>query len=328
MGELILTGARPTGALHLGHYVGALRKFAGIQHEGESYFIISDLHFLTSRCAKSEIAKLKDNAIKMMIDSLAIGLSFNNTHFYLQSRIPEAPQIYVLIQNLITVERAYQNPALSAVSAQPADLGLPFGLLGYPILEAADIIGMQADKVVVGKDNVDHLNVTCELVDRLNTGFDTKLKTPVCVTDRYNDVVGLDGRWKMSKSLNNAVYLSDTQSDIDQKLSDCPWHAYCDRNHKNAVIEYIRIFDGDEKRVAEICRRFENGEIAEGEARDLAKDVLNRTLSPIREKIAAYEEDRSLIESKLEEGTLMAREIIRASLSHIKSSMGMPPELA
>lgn len=323
LNQIILSGGRPTGALHLGHYVGAIKKLAEIQTKGESYFVISDLHMLTTRCIKSEICKIRTNAIKMMVDCMGAGILLDKTLFYLQSNIPELPYLYVLIQNLISVTRASSTPSLQMMSTSISKEDIPLGLLAYPVLEAADIISMQADKVVVGRDNIDHVSITQEIIERINAGFSAGIKTPQCITDTNNFIVGLDGRCKMSNSLNNAIFLTDAESDIDDKITRALWYPATQKNYTNAVMQYLSIFDTDTESVNRLFEGYYSNESIEAEAKERAKEVINSILKPIRENIAVYSEDTVYVEKKLKEGTQRAREIICKTLKKLKNYMGL-----
>lgn len=325
MSQIILSGGRPTGALHLGHYIGAIKKLVEIQHTGKCYFVISNLHFLSTRCIKSEIKKLPQNINKLMIDCMGMGVSLDCTDFYLQSEIPEITYIHALIQNMISAKRANSTPSLQVMKSSIYDQDIPLGLLSYPVLEAADIISMQADQVVVGRDNIDHLAITNEIVERLNVGFDTTFKKPQCISNEKNFMIGIDGKYKMSKSLNNAILLDDSLSIIQQKISKAPWYPYDDKANTNAIMQYIDLFDPDRHEADCLLEKFRNREAIEKEAKELTVKIINDVISPIRERILGYSENPALLEKHLCEGTEHAREIISGTLTRLKSDMGFLP---
>jgi tryptophanyl-tRNA synthetase len=273
---------------------------------------------------KREIENIEKNAVRMVIDCLGAGVSFESTNFYLQSNIMEMPYLYMLIHNLITVGRAYSSPSLKIMLENAKLIDMPMGLLAYPVMEAGDIIAMQADKVVVGKDNIDHIAITEEIVKKINSGFQAALTIPECISDGRDFVVGLDGRHKMSKSLNNAIFISDSEAEIDYKINHAPWYSYEEegKGRVNAIMQYIHIFGQDGNTVKSFMERFIQNEEIEKAAKEYAKQTLNDLLHPIRERINVYAQDEPYIEKKIREGSQMAREITQENLKKIKEMVG------
>ncbi|MDH5605965.1 MAG: tryptophan--tRNA ligase, partial [Anaerolineae bacterium] len=227
----MLTGDRPTGKLHLGHYVGTLKNRVRLQHEYESFFIIADLHMLTTKNKPEEIADIDKNARDLVLDSIAAGIAPESSTFYLQSGIPEIHEMYTLFQSLVTVPRLERMPSLKDM-ARAANIEMPLGLLGYPVLQAADILCVGGEMVPVGKDNIAHVEVTREIARRFNFLYGEVLPIPEGLVGEVPTLVGTDGQAKMSKSLNNAIYLSDTAKEVEKKVAKM----YTDPNRISADV--------------------------------------------------------------------------------------------
>ena len=214
----ILTGDRPTGKLHLGHYVGSLRNRVRLQDEYECFFIIADLHTLTTKPEKENIEALADNVRSAALDYLACGIDPAKSVIYLQSAVPEVCELAVLFDNLITVPRLSRVPSLKEMAQGAGIEEMPFGLLGYPVLQAGDILMPRAHLVPVGKDNVAHVEVTREIARRFNFLYGETFPVPEALVSEVGSLVGTDGNAKMSKSLGNAIYLSDDAKTVAKKV--------------------------------------------------------------------------------------------------------------
>ena len=214
----ILTGDRPTGKLHLGHYVGSLRNRVRLQDEYECFFIIADLHTLTTKPEKENIEALADNVRSAALDYLACGIDPAKSVIYLQSAVPEVCELAVLFDNLITVPRLSRVPSLKEMAQGAGIEEMPFGLLGYPVLQAGDILMPRAHLVPVGKDNVAHVEVTREIARRFNFLYGETFPVPDVLVSEVGSLVGTDGNAKMSKSLGNAIYLSDDAKTVAKKV--------------------------------------------------------------------------------------------------------------
>jgi len=323
MTKIMLTGVRPTGSLHLGHYMGAFKKYIQLQTRYESFLIISDLHMLTTRCSKEDIATIGDNARNIIVDCIGMGIEPQNVTFYLQSNIPELTYIFVLLQNFIAVGRAKATPSLSEMSRHIGVDNIPLGLLAYPVLEAGDIFSLQADIVSVGRDNIDHITITREIIDRINKAYEADFTVPECITGRKNYVIGLDGTEKMSKSLNNTIFIRDDESEIDRKVSQISWTSPAYGFTANPIMEYLKIFEPDKNIVSNLTKGFLAGEAVEKEAREQLKETLNNLLSPMRKRIAEYDSNPELVDEILRVGTLKARERVSENLEKLKNCLGM-----
>src|SRR5687767_11401509 len=216
--QRMLTGDRPTGKLHVGHYVGSIKNRVELQHKYESFFIIADLHMLTTKNSREDIAEISANARQMVLDSLSAGIEPELATFYLQSAIPEVCEINTIFQNLVTVPRLERMPSLKEMARDAGKEEMPYGLLGYPVLQAADILCVRAHVVPVGKDNAAHVEVTREVARRFNHLYGEVFPVPELVKADTPTLVGTDGRAKMSKSLGNAIALSDEPAEVRRKV--------------------------------------------------------------------------------------------------------------
>ncbi|HRZ88231.1 MAG TPA: tryptophan--tRNA ligase, partial [Spirochaetia bacterium] len=214
----ILTGDRPTGKLHLGHYVGSLANRVRLQDEYDCFFIIADLHTLTTKPEKENIEGLADNVRSAVLDYLACGIDPARSVIYLQSAVPEVVELSLFFQNLVTVPRLSRIPSLKEMARGAGLDEMPFGLLGYPVLQAADILLPRAHLVPVGKDNVAHVELTREIARRFNNLYGEVFPVPDVMEGEFGSLVGLDGNAKMSKSLNNAIFLSDDEKTVHKRV--------------------------------------------------------------------------------------------------------------
>ena len=212
----ILTGDRPTGRLHLGHFVGTLRNRVKLQHTFESYFIVADLHMLTTRNSREEIALIDRRARELVLDAVSAGIEPDRVTFYLQSAVPEVHELAGLLQSLVTVNRLERIPALKEM-ARAADAEMSFALLGYPVLQTADILSVRAEAVPVGKDNEAFVEVTREIARRFNARYGDVFPVPEIVRAETPLLVGTDDQAKMSKSLGNTISLSDSPEEVRRR---------------------------------------------------------------------------------------------------------------
>ena len=223
----ILTGDRPTGKLHLGHYVGSHRNRLKFQDEYECFFLIADLHMLTTKPDKESILQISDNARAIVMDHLAIGIDPEKVTFYLQSAVHEIYELQLLLSSLVTVERLQQLPTIKDMAAAAGLEQIPYNLLGYPVLQSADILMPRAHLVPVGKDNESHVELSRQIARRFNNAYGEVFPLP----DAYvlgGTLVGTDGQAKMSKSLNNAIFLSDDAASCPQA---CHEHVHRPQPH-------------------------------------------------------------------------------------------------
>lgn len=325
----ILTGDRPTGKLHLGHYVGTLANRIRLQYEYESFFIIADLHMLTTRNAPEDIAQSAQNIRDLVLDSLAAGIDPAVATFYLQSAVPEVCELYTLFQNLVTVPRLERLPSLKEMARDANKEEMPFGLLGYPVLQAADILCVRAHLVPVGKDNIAHVEITREIARRFNNLYGEVFPIPEGLVGEVPTLVGTDGQAKMSKSLGNAIFLSDDAQTVQKKVFSMytdPARIRADipgRVEGNPVFIYHDIFNPNKEEVEDLKTRYRQGRVGDWEVKEKLARALNQFLEPIRERRAFYESQSGFIEEIIYKGTLRVREEAKATLQAAEKAMGL-----
>lgn len=325
----ILTGDRPTGKLHLGHYVGSLANRVRLQDEYDCFFIIADLHTLTTKPEKHHIEMLAENVRSAVLDYLACGIDPKKSVIYLQSAVPEVIELALYFQNLITVPRLSRVPSLKEMAQGAGIEEMPFGLLGYPVLQAADILLPRAHLVPVGKDNVAHVEVTREIARRFNYLYGDTFPIPDVLASEYGSLVGTDGNAKMSKSLNNAIFLSDDAKTVQKKVMSM----YTDPNRVSAdipgtvegnpVFQYHDAFNPDKAEIEDLKARYRAGKVGDVEVKEKLARALNAFLDPIRERRAHYENTSGLVDEVVYDGTLRMREEARATLNAARKAMGI-----
>lgn len=324
----ILTGDRPTGKLHLGHFVGSHRHRLALQDQYECFFLVADLHMLTTKPDKESILLITENARAIVMDHLAIGIDPKKVTFCLQSAIHETYELALLLGGLITVERLQQLPTIKDM-ADAANLDqIPYNLLGYPVLQAADILLPRANLVPVGKDNESHVELTRQIARRFNNAYGEVFPLPEPFV-AGGTLVGTDGQAKMSKSLDNAIFLSDDESSVRSRVMSM----YTDPNRVtadvpgavegNPVFIYHDVFNPDTAEVEDLKRRYRTGQVGDVEVKQKLAKALNEFLAPMRERRAYYEAQTGYVDALLYEGTLRAREEGRATILAVKKAMGL-----
>jgi tryptophanyl-tRNA synthetase len=327
--QRMLTGDRPTGKLHLGHYVGSIANRVQLQHRYETFLIIADLHMLTTKNTREDIAKVSANARDMVLDSLAAGIDPARATFYLQSAIPEVSELNTLFQNLVTVPRLERVPSLKDMARDSGKEEMPYGLLGYPVLQAADILCVKAHVVPVGKDNHAHVEVTREIARRFNHLYGETFPVPVLVESEVPTLVGTDGQGKMSKSIGNVIYLSDSAEDVRKRVAGM----YTDPNRiradipgtveGNPVFIYHDVFNDNVAEVADLKERYRAGKVGDVEVKDKLATAINRFLDPMRERRARYEEQSGLVDEIIVEGTERTRREVQQVVFEARKAMGL-----
>ncbi len=325
----LLTGDRPTGKLHLGHYVGSLENRVRLQHRYECFFIIADLHMLTTKNTREDILEFAENARHLVLDSLAAGLEPERATFYLQSAIPEVTEINTFFQNLVTVPRLERIPSLKDMARAAGKEEMPYGLLGYPVLQAADILCVRAHIVPVGKDNASHVEVTREIARRFNGLYGEVFPIPELMMGDVPTLVGTDGQAKMSKSIGNTIYLSDDEAAVHRKVfsmytdparirADIPGTV-----EGNPVFIYHDAFNPDRAEVDDLKQRYREGRVTDVEVKQRLSEAINAFLAPMRERRAAYEADRGYVETLIVEGTERTREEVVKTVREMRDAMGL-----
>ncbi|WP_200216323.1 tryptophan--tRNA ligase [Micromonospora coerulea] len=325
----MLTGDRPTGRLHLGHYVGSIANRVRLHQRYESFFIIADLHMLTTRNTRGDIEQVSRNAREMVTDILAAGVDPARATFYLQSAIPEVGDLNTLFQNLVTVPRLERVPSVKEMARDAGKEEIPYGLLGYPVLQAADILCVKGQVVPVGKDNAAHVEVTREIARRFNHLYGEVFPVPEMIAADTPTLLGTDGQGKMSKSKGNAIALSDDPATVRRIVMGM----YTDPNRVradvpgtvegNPVFAYHDVFNPDRARVAELKARYRAGRIGDVEVKEELAVALNRFLDPIRERRARFEGTSGLVDQLIFEGTERTRAEVRRTLVEVRRAMGL-----
>jgi len=325
----ILTGDRPTGPLHLGHYAGTLANRLRLQQAYECFFIVADLHTLTTRPARQDVARLGENIREMVLDYLAVGIDPERSAIFLQSAVPETYELNLIFEMLVSVPRLERVPSLKEM-AQAAHLeAMPFGLLGYPVLQAADILLPRATLVPVGKDNEAHVEVAREIARRFNGLYGEVFPVPEVMLGDVPSLVGIDGQAKMSKSLDNAIFLADDAVTVEEKVR----RMYTDPRRVradipgtvegNPVFAYHEAFNPDRGEVDDLERRYREGRVGDVEVKTRLAGVLNAFLAPIRERRAEIARRPGYIEEVLHDGTRRARREAAMTMAAVREAMGL-----
>lgn len=324
----ILTGDRPTGTLHLGHYVGSLQRRVQLQNEYECFFIIADLHTLTTKPDRESIGKIGEHAAAIVLDYLAAGIDPDTTTIFLQSAVPEVYELNLLFEMMVTVPRLQRLPSLKEM-ARGANLGeMPFGLLGYPVLQSADILLPRAHLVPVGKDNEAHVELTREIARRFNAMYGPVFPLPEALIGEVATLVGTDGGAKMSKSLGNAIMLSDDEATVNKKVRGMftdPNRIRADvpgRVEGNPVFLYHDAFNTNADEVEALKTRYRAGAVGDVEVKAKLAAALNTFLAPMRARRARYADRPGLAESILHRGTLRMRAEAQTTLRIVRKAMG------
>ena len=325
----IVTGDRPTGRLHIGHYFGSLKNRVKLQESGEydQYILIADVQALTDNFNNPE--KVRKNVREVLMDYLSVGIDPEKTTIYIQSMIPETAELTVFYSNLVTIARLERNPTVKTEIAQKRDLfgeSVTYGFLGYPVSQAADITVMDGTIIPVGEDQLPLIEQCREIVRKFNSIYGDVLKEPEAVLSKEKRIKGLDGNEKMGKSLGNAIYLSDTVEDVNRKVMS----AVTDPNRIKKddkgnpdicmVSYYHKLFSSEEecRNVCEECRTGKRGCVAC--KKQLAQNI-NNTLEPMREKRKYYEQHPEIVDEILINGTEKARETAKETMKKVKKAM-------
>ncbi len=327
--QRLLTGDRPTGRLHLGHYAGSIANRLKLQHKYQCYFLIADLHMLTTRPGKSDIEAISENARQMVLDYLACGIDPQRSVIFLQSAVHETYELNLFFEMLVTVPRLQRLPSLKDMKDSANLAEMPFGLLGYPVLQSADILLPRAHIVPVGKDNEAHVELTREIARRFNNLYGEVFPIPDVLVGDVPTLVGTDGNAKMSKSLNNTILLSDDQTSVQKQVMSM----YTDPNRiradipgtveGNPVFVYHDVFNPDREQVAQLKERYRRGTVGDVEVKQKLAAALNAFLDPIREQRSRFEAQRGFVDEVIYQGTLKMREQARQTLLEARKAMGL-----
>jgi tryptophanyl-tRNA synthetase len=325
----ILTGDRPTGKMHLGHYVGTMANRARLQDKYECFFLVADLHMLTTRTELERLRHTNENIRAVVLDNLSVGIDPERSTYVLQSLVPQIPEIALIFSMLVTVPRLQRVPTLKEVM-QDLEIEQPSaGLLIYPVLQAADILCVRAHLVPVGKDQASHLEVTREIARRFNSMYGETLPEPDTLIGEVPTLVGTDGQAKMSKSLDNAIYLTDDAKTVEQKVRGM----YTDPNRVradipgkvegNPVFIYHDAFNPDVAEVDDLKERYRQGKVGDVEVKKKLTIAINNFLDPVRQRRAELERNPRIVEEVLLAGSARARQEADQTLQMIKEAMGL-----
>lgn len=341
MGKVILTGDRPTGRLHIGHYVGSLRERVMLQNQGDFdkiFIMIADAQALTDNAENPQ--KVRDNIIEVALDYLACGIDPEKSTILIQSMIPELTELTFYYMNLVTVARVQRNPTVKTeIKMRNFEMNIPVGFFVYPISQAADITAFGATTVPAGEDQKPMLEQCREIVHRFNSIYGETLVEPNIMLPQNSACLrlpGLDGKAKMSKSLGNCIYLSDEPEEIKKKVMSM----YTDPNHlrvedlgdteNNPVFIYLDAFCKDEdfaeflpeyKNLDELKAHYQRGGLGDVKVKKFLNNVIQKELAPIRERRKMWEQKTPEVYEILHKGSLEAKEVAAKTLENVKRAM-------
>lgn len=343
MKNIILTGDRPTGRLHLGHYVGSLKQRVELQNSNkfdEIYIEIADAQATTDNAGNIE--KIRKNVIEVALDYLACGINPEKSTIFIQSQVPELCELTFYYLNLVTLSRLQRNPTVKEeIKLRNFETSIPTGFLTYPISQAADITAFKANIVPVGDDQLPMIEQTREIVRKFNSMYKEILVEPTAVlpqNENCSRLPGIDGKAKMSKSLGNCIYLADSPEEIKRKVMSM----YTDPNHlkisdpgntkDNPVFIYLDAFVKDEhfqkylpeyKNLDELKKHYERGGLGDMKIKKFLNDVLQEILEPIRTRREEYEKNISEVYRILYEGSMKTKVVAKQTVSEVKSAIGI-----
>lgn len=325
--KVVLTGDRPTGPLHLGHYIGSLANRVQLQEHYKQYVMIADVQALTDNYENPQ--KVHDNVYQVMLDYLAVGIDPQKTTFFIQSQIPQIAELTVYFLNLVTVNRLKRNPTVKTEIYQKGfGESIPAGFLMYPVSQAADIAIVKAELVPVGEDQLPMIEQTNELVRSFNRIYQKEI-FPVVepLVPAHARLSGTDGKAKMSKSLNNAIFLSDSADVVVQKIRGMytdPQHIKISdpgRIEGNPVFEYLDVFDPDTGEVERLKEHYQRGGLADMVVKKRLTDVLNNFLTPIRQRREQLAKDPHAVMALLQAGTARTLEQAQKTMHEVRQVM-------
>jgi len=341
MGKVILTGDRPTGKLHIGHYAGSLKRRVDLQNSGEYekvYIMIADAQALTDNIENPE--KVRQNIIEVALDYLSVGLNPTKSVMFIQSQISELCELTFYYMDLVTVSRLQRNPTVkSEIIMRNFEASIPVGFFTYPISQAADITAFKATTVPVGEDQLPMIEQTREIVRKFNGLYSNVLVEPEVLLPSNQACMrlpGIDGKAKMSKSLNNCIYLSDSADDVRKKVMEMytdPLHLkVSDPGHieGNTVFTYLDAFCQDEhfdrylpdyQNLSELKEHYQRGGLGDVKIKKFLNAILQEELEPIRIRRKEFEKDIPEVYRILQKGSIEAREVAAQTLSEIKKAM-------
>lgn len=325
--QIVLTGDRPTGKLHLGHYVGSIQNRIKLQNQADkSFYMIADIQGLTDNANNPQ--KIRDNVLEVAIDNLACGIDPEKTTMFIQSEIPEIAELTIIFLNLVTLARLKRNPTVKDEMKQKGfGEDVPVGFLCYPISQAADILFAHANLIPVGEDQLPVIEQVNEIVDDFNRYYGKTFKKVKHLTGDTPRLMGIDGNVKMGKSLDNGIYLSDSYEEISKKVMNM----YTDPKHihvedpgtveGNVVFTYLDIFDPDKKEVENLKEQYKKGGLGDVVIKKRLIEVLEKVINPIRSKREELSKNPEKVMKILEEGTQKARMVAKETMAEVRTAL-------
>lgn len=328
--KIVLTGDRPTGKLHLGHYVGSIQNRIKLQDEyaGRFYYMVADVQGLTDNFDNPE--KIRTNLREVVIDNLACGLDPNKVNIFIQSQVPEIAELTVFFLNLVTVARLERNPTVKdEIKQKGFEKSIPAGFFMYPVSQAADILFAKANKVPAGEDQKPMIEQTNEISHKFNSLYGEVFPHVDIIVGEVARLPGIDGNEKMGKSLGNAIYLSDSDSDIESKVMKM----YTDPDHikvedpgkveGNVVFQYLDVFDKKTGDIKKLKEDYQKGGLGDVVLKKRLIEVLKDLITPIREKRKEFENKPEYIDKILKEGLHAARTRAQETMQEVRDAMGI-----
>ncbi len=325
--KIILTGDRPTGPLHLGHFIGSLQNRVKLQQEYNQYILIADVQALTDNFENPE--KVRKNIFELACDYLAVGINPDVSTIFIQSMIPEIADLTIFYLNLVTLARLQRNPTVKdEIKQKGYGANVTAGFLCYPVSQAADITVFNADLVPVGEDQLPMIEQTVEIVRKFNSIYEPVFVEPKALVPEHGArLSGIDGKAKMSKSLGNAIYMSDSADDLQKKVMSMftdPDHLRVEDPGKiegNTVFTYLDIFDTDKVRVNDLKEHYKRGGLGDVKVKRHLNEILQEFLKPIRERRMQFSSDPAQVMNIVKQGTDKARNTAAQTMAKVRKAM-------
>ncbi len=328
MKKRILTGDRPTGKLHVGHYIGSLANRVKLQDEYDEYILIADLQALTDNF--DDPKKVSENVRELVMDYLSIGIDPKKATIVIQSQVPELAELTFFYMNLVTLGRLKRNPTVKEELNQKGfEKSIPMGFLTYPVSQAADITGFDADLVPVGEDQLPMIEQTNEIVRTFNRLYGKTIKESKAMVGDVARLIGLDGKSKMSKSLENSIYLCESTESLKKKIMSMytdPARVRADMPGKvegNPVFIYHDVFNPNKSEVNDLKERYKKGTVGDVEVKEKLFVAMENFIAPIREKRKKFENDPKYVREVMKEGTEKGRKVVQDVVARVKKSIGV-----
>ncbi|MFH1182730.1 MAG: tryptophan--tRNA ligase [Candidatus Moraniibacteriota bacterium] len=330
--KTILTGDRPTGKLHLGHYIGSLKNRAKLQNTYNQFVMIADVQALTDHAENPE--KVRENILEVAADYLAVGIDPKKTTIFIQSLVPEIAELTVFFLNLVTIARLQKNPTVKdEVQQKGFKESIPAGFFMYPVSQAADILSVKANLVPAGADQVPMVEQTNEIGQKFNRLYKPIFPKVGALVSDYPRLPGTDGKAKMSKSIGNCIYLSDSKKEVAKKVMSMytdPGHIHVNDPGKikgNTVFIYLDAFDPDKKTVTQLKKQYREGGLGDVEIKKYLVKVLENLIGPMRKKREVLIKNKKYLGAMLKKGTAKARAKAAQTMEEVRSAMKIDYDL-